>query len=377
MKRVLYITDSLKQRFGVTSVIMNYITHFDFTNMRIDVLAYEDSETEIVDKINALGCKVFFMPTLGLKSILSYRQFITEFFEVHRDEYDIVHSHFNQIDGIVFPIAKKYGAKACISHSHNTKWSESSIKAVRNKIMCLPQKYVATHWFACSKLAGEFMFGKAFNTSPKAWVLKNAIDCTQFHYNTDVRDQMRNKLGVSNKTVLGFVGSFKKQKNPSFVLDVYSDLIKQDPSTKGKYCLFMVGAGPIEDEVHQKVNDLGLNQNDVKFLGRRSDVSDLLQAFDILLLPSLYEGLPVTLIEAQITGIKSIVSDTITREVTITPNIEYLPITQGTGIWCEAIRKTSIDQRESKVKDAIAAGYEINNAAKVLENYYLNILRKQ
>lgn len=374
MKRILYITDSLKQRFGVTSVIMNYLSNFDFTHVQIDVMAYNDSEHEIVKRIEELGGNVYFMPTLGLKTLLSFKHFIESFFKENKDIYGIVHSHFNQIDGIVFPIAKKYGANYCISHSHNTKWSENRFKAIRNKILCLPQKRVATHWFACSKVAGVFMFGNRFNTNPNAKIIKNAIDCTLFDYNLNRRNSLRSKHNINEKIVLGFVGSLKKQKNPCFVLDLFADLIRRDKNNKEKYCLMIVGTGPIENEVKQKYNELNLKDSDVRFLGRRTDVADLLQAFDILLLPSLYEGLPVTLVEAQITGIQCIVADTITKEVSITPNITYLPITEGTEIWCKSILNVETGKRSSQLKEVIKSGYEIKTAARELEKYYLRLL---
>lgn len=372
MKRVLYIADTLKQRSGVTAVITNYISNIYDDSIAVDVIAYEDSETEIVEKLRNCGSRVYYMPSISLTGIFKFCGFFNNFFSSHKGEYGIVHSHFNQIDAIVFPIAQKYGVSHCISHSHNMKWSEYKLRAIRNWLMCLPQKQVATQWVACSVAAGVFMFGKEFENSSKARVIKNAIDCTRFDFNPDIRISLRSRYALQNKTVIGFVGSLKPQKNVSFLLDVFAELIKCT-ANRDKYVLIIVGTGPLEEELKQKAKILKLERN-VNFMGRRSDVSDLMQMFDILTFPSLYEGLGLALIEAQVSGVKCIASDTIPAEAKITDNVKFLPIDRGPEIWCKEICSTSIANRKSMVPEANGTGYEIKSAARELVSYYKKLM---
>ncbi|HEY9542914.1 glycosyltransferase family 1 protein [Prevotella sp.] len=331
MIHVLYLLDSLKQRFGVTAVAMNYFRNIDPTKVQIDVVCFSDSEETIVNEIIAKGSKVFFMPKLGMRSIFDFKDFYVKLFT--ENKYDVVHSHFNQIDAIVFPIAKKYGVKHCISHSHNTKFSDYKLRAIRNWAMCLPLKRLADTWAACSVLAGEFLYGKNFSRSPKSLVINNAIDCDKFAYNKDVREQLRAELGVKDEILLGNVGSLKIQKNHIFLLDIFHHLINKD--RKHIYKLLIVGDGPLNEELKSKCIQLGIDRH-VIWTGARKDVHRLLQAMDIFLLPSLYEGLPVIGIEAQASGVPCLFSDTITKEVDVC-NVTFLPINGNLDLWSNSI----------------------------------------
>ena len=214
--KILYIVDSLKQRFGVTSVVMNYFRNIDKKYLQIDFLVFNDSEREIIDEIRNAGSDVFFMPKPCVKNIPYIIKFYKTFFEIHND-YKIVHSHINQIDSVIFPIAKKYGVKHCISHSHNTKYSDYMLRAIRNWIMCLPLKKAADTWAACGVKAGEFLFGKNFMKSPKHLVINNAIDIDRFRYNAEtrawfyirIRNRQCRKLKTAKKSEISVVSFCK------------------------------------------------------------------------------------------------------------------------------------------------------------------------
>ena len=366
MVKVLYITDSLKKRFGVTSVITNYIGHIKDSRVHIDVLAYDDSENGVINELKTYGADVYLMPKLSFKTIFKFIEFIKSFFKHHK--YQIIHSHFNQIDCIVFPIAKKYGVKHCISHSHNTRYSDYFLRGIRNEIMCIPLPRLADTWAACSNLAGEFLYGEEFNKSQKKLVINNAIDTSLYKLNSSIRKEKRNELGIDDdEIVIGNVGSLKLQKNQGFLINVMNSLLQ---SNIQKYKLVIVGDGELKDSLMQQAKNLNLEEK-IIFTGSRSDVNCLMQAFDIFALPSLYEGLPVTGIEAQASGLPCLLSDKITKEVNIL-NTKYLPI-DNVDEWVEEILLTKCDNRFDCSKEIINAGFDITTEAQKLAEFYIRI----
>ena len=365
MTNVLFILDTLRQRFGVTSVAMNYFRNIN-DNVHIDFLCLPDSEDVIVNEILDSGSKVYYMPRLTLSNFVKFRKFFIDFFSMHH-EYSIVHSHFNQIDSIVFPIAKKYGQCICVSHSHSTAFSTNRIKAIRNRLMCVSINKHADVWAACSVKAGNFLYGKGFEDSPKALVVYNGIDVMKFKFNKEVRDSVRKELGLKNEIVIGHVGSFNIIKNHTFIIEMFSKLIKRND-----YKLVLVGGGELQSEIRQKVDYLGLSDK-VIFTGVRKDVNRLFQAMDIFILPSHNEGLPVVGIEAQTSGLPCLFSDTITREVGIC-NSQFLSI-ENSSIWVDKIEELVGFRRLDCSKIIEENGYTMTKCADKLSNFYTSIVR--
>lgn len=366
MVHVLYVLDSLKQRFGVTAVAMNYFRNIDRNLVQVDFLCYSDSETGIVDEIKEKGGKVFFMPYLSMKNLFAFRRFLHDFFCQHSD-YQIVHSHFNQLDAIIFPIAKKHGITCCISHSHNTKYSDFRIRAFRNWLMCIPLKSMADVWGACSEKAGRFLYGKDFDNSKKKLVINNAVDVGKYAYDPTVRTEVRKELGINHEVVLGNVGSLKLQKNQEFLIHLMAELQKR--SEDNQYKLVIVGDGDLKEYLTSLAQELGV-ANKVTFTGSRKDVERLLQAFDIFLLPSLYEGLPVIGIEAQTAGLPCLFSSEITREVDIC-NVKFLSINNNYNEWVNEIDKLLTFNRQDVSVKVKESGFDINHEAGRLAKFYI------
>lgn len=365
MVRVLYVTDSLKQRYGVTSVIMNYMSHFDFSKIQVDLLAFSDSEEAVIDRAKSFGAEVFFMPRLSLTNIIEFKSFINKFFIYNK--YDIVHSHFNQIDSIVFPIARKNGVMKCISHSHSTKLSTNRIKAIRNRIMCFNIYDNADVCAACSIVAGEVLFGKRYKDSNKKYLVNNAIECAKFAYKPDVRQRVRNYFGFNNEVVIGHVGSLKTEKNHKFLINFFAKLIDSSPQSDFK--LMIVGDGELRGKLENQVKELGIEKK-VIFTGLRKDVNELLQAMDIFVLPSLFEGLPVIGIEAQTSGLPCFLSSVITKEVDI-QNVKFLDLNEQ--LWIDAVLECSRANITKRVSNEVLIrnrGYDINVEAKALIEFY-------
>lgn len=362
--KVLYITDTMKQRFGVTSVIMNFLSHWPESNVSIDIIAYENSESEMVEKAKEYGAKVFFMPYLLPKNIRSFIKFYHSFFA--ENHYDIVHSHFNQIDALVFPIARKYGVKKCISHSHNTKLSDYKLKAIRNRLMCLNITYNADYLAACSEMAGRALFGRSFSHRKNTLIIHNGIDCEKYLFSNENRRKIRSEFGIESDAVLiGHVGSFKPQKNQIFLVRVFSELFMKNT----KYRLVLVGEGQTMNMVKEECYKLGI-ENNVIFTGARSDVDKILSALDIYILPSVYEGLGISAIEAQANGIPCVFSTAVPKEADLT-GVLYLDLNEQSNVWANSIIKMDYSRHPEWNEMIKRKGFDITTEALKLSDFYI------
>lgn len=374
MVKVLYVADMLHTKSGITAVMMNYYRHFDKSKVRIDFLLPENSsEQRLMDEVEACGSNVYYMPVLGasFEKIRRFKAFIAAFFETHND-YVAVHSHFMQLNALIFPVAKKYGIGCCISHSHLTKYSENKLHSIRNWLMCLPNNRVSDIWAACGVKAGEFLYGRRFLSYPKHMIVRNAIELDRFSFDGETRQAVRGELGIGDsEIVLGTVGRLQTQKNQEFLLDVMKGLVNKGSRN---YRLVIVGEGPLEASLKERSKILNLD-NYVVFTGRRTDAYRLYQAFDVFLLPSIYEGLPVVGVEAQTSGLPCIFSTGITNEIGLTRSV-FLPIDEGATPWVDAIEFLDIGgafDRSAAIETVRSAGFDINVEAKRLENFYVNI----
>ncbi len=367
MMNVLYITDTLKQRFGVTSVIMNYLEQFRQTDIHIDLLVYPDSEPEMIQRAKELGAQVFFMPKLSIKNLLKYLKFIKNFFQTH--PYDIVHSHFNQVDMLIFPVARKHGVKICISHSHNTKLSDNCLKAVRNRLLCWNIAGNGDILAACSEKAGLALYGNSFTKSNKKLLIHNGVNINKFSFNPLYRDEIRQAFGITpDDILLGHIGSFKIQKNQTYLIQIFSQLCH----ISSRYKLLLVGDGETRTEVQSQANRAGISDK-VIFAGVRTDIPKILSAIDLFLLPSLYEGLPVIGIEAQAAGLECLFADTITREVNLT-NVKFLALDPDPQNWVNAIIKSEVRHHAEYAQQLIERGYSIEQESQKLKELYQKLV---
>lgn len=275
---------------GVEAVVMNYYRHLDHNKIQFDFICDDDSTNIPYDEIEKLGGKVILIPPY--QKVFKYQK---ELRRVLRDgKYKIVHSHINTLS--VFPLyaAKKVGVPVRIAHSHSTtnkkEWKKNLLKQV---LRPFSKKY-ATNYMCCSELAGRWLFGDKAYDEGKVYLLNNAIDLDKFKYDKKIRDKKRKELGIKEDTiVIGHIGRFVAQKNHTFLIDIFNQFHKKEKNS----ILLLAGQGPLQEEIKNKVRELGLNDS-VRFLGQRNDANELYQVFDVFLLPSLYEGLPVVGVEA-------------------------------------------------------------------------------
>ena len=324
-------------------MIMNYYRHIDRTKIQFDFLTHRDGKKDYDDEIQKLGGKIYHLPPLNPLDKKGYLKKLDDFFREH-PEYKIVHSHLDCMSTYPLRAAKKYGVPVRIAHSHNTSQERNLKYLVKLYSRSLIPKY-ATDFFACGEEAGKWMF-----KNRPFIVMRNAIDAEKFVYNLEVAQQKKEELGIEDKFVLGHIGRFNLQKNHEFLVDIFNEVCKQNENT----VLLLIGTGELEEKIHEKVRNLGLNEK-VMFLGVREDIPELMQAMDVFVFPSLFEGLPVTLIEAQAAGLPCVVSGTITKEIDIAENIAFITLEKSTKEWAGKIlkdrylRKNELDTiRENK-----------------------------
>lgn len=363
--RVLHCVAGLAHG-GYESLIMNLYRCIDRDAVQFDFISSFPGVYE--SEIEALGGVIHRIPFITQKGPFVYTHALDRVL-TESPRYPIVHSHMDKFSGLVMREAKKAGIPVRIAHSHNTQneggFAFQVVKDYYGK-MVLPN---ATHLFACSKAAADWMFGPE---SARAHIVLNGIDPERFAVSEVARASVREEFGLSDEClVFGHVGRFTPQKNHDRILDIFSVLHKKAPNS----ALLLAGTGPLLDEMRQKAARLGL-ADCVHFLGSREDVPRLLQGMDGFLFPSLHEGLPVTLIEAQASGLPVIAASTITSEVCVTPLVRQLSLEEPSEHWANTALEQAVQNRPVRTSpraQIAAAGYDIRQTADWLTNFYLGL----
>lgn len=327
--RVLHFVSTLSHGSGVMSVIMNYYRHIDRKKVQFDFLHFAACEDSYADEIRSLGGKVYCVEKPG-SSFRSVKQ-LDLFFRGHAREYTWLHNHEVYLTFLLRPISKRYGLEKFIVHCHATKYSDKALNAVRNRVLCLPIRFMKVERFACSEAAGRFLYGEKMMKAGKVFIMHNAIDCEKFRFRPEVRERLRKEMGLEGKFVIGHVGRFERQKNHKFLIEVFAEVKKQMPES----ILLLVGQGSLESKIRSMVVEEKVEKN-VFYLGQRDDVADLLQTIDLFLLPSRFEGLGIVLFEAQTSGIHCIVSTYVPKESSL-GNVMYLPLKNAMFFWVNGV----------------------------------------
>lgn len=369
--RVLQVI-GIMNRGGAETMIMNLYRNIDRTKVQFDFVVHTNEMGMFDNEIEELGGKIYHCPRYVIKNHLFYKNWWNNFLKEHSSEYIAVHGHIGSTASIYLSIAKKYGLYT-IAHSHSA-GKVISVKDVIYKIISYRTRNIADYFFGCSELAGVKRYGKKVVNNSKIFsVLNNAIDVNKYVFSNGIRSKIRKELSIDeNQLVIGHIGRFDKAKNQSYLVNVFEELHNADKNTK----LVLVGSGENVESIKMQIKELNL-ENSIILTGVRSDVYDLLQAFDVFVFPSIYEGLPVTVIEAQASGLKCLLSDTITKEVDITGLVEYMSLNNSAEEWAEKILSIIPYDRVNTSDKIISAGYDINTTAKQLTEFYLNIQEKK
>jgi len=360
--RVLQVF-TIMNRGGAETMVMNYYRNIDRTKVQLDFLVHRQERGMYENEIEALGGRIFRISPVHPKYFISYQKEISKFLGDHK-EYKIIHGNFSELGYFLYKEAKKQGVPIIICHAHNSKMSLDLKAPFRFYWKHACRKYI-THMFSCSKPASKWLFG-AKNES-KAILMNNAIDVNKFSFNNRKSENMKKKLGLVGKFIIGHVGRFNVQKNHDFLINIFHAIKNKCDSAT----LILVGQGELEEKIVQKVKKMGL-EDSVLFLGSRADVNEVMQAFDVFLFPSLFEGLPVTMVEAQAAGLKCIISDTIPAEVEITNLVKFISLAKPATYWADEILIYKDHyKRKDRYAEIVNSGYDIKENAKWLEEFYL------
>lgn len=352
---------------GVEAVVMNYYRHIDKNKIQFDFIIDEDSNGIPKEEIESMGGKVILIPPY--QKVIKYHK---ELKRVLKDgKYRIVHSHINTLSVFSLYAAKCAGIPIRIAHSHSTTNKLEKKKNLMKQVLRHFSRMFATDYFACSELAGKWLFGNKALTNGKICVLNNAIEVESYIYNEELRRKKRKELNIQdNQIVIGHIGRFVKQKNHSFLIDIFNEIHKKNE----QMVLVLVGQGPLEQEIKDKVKVLGLEEC-VKFLGQRDDVNELYQAIDIIAFPSLYEGLGMVLIEAQASGIYCIASTHVPDNAKISNQLDFISLNEPEQWINTILNKQNQMNRINLIEEVRKCGYDIKIETKKLEKIYCGVDR--
>lgn len=369
--KVLHMTPP-QIKNGIYKYIFNNMKYFDFDKFQFDFLTQNKEELMKTEEYRKYHFGIRSFTTTQRDNREKFKQ---EIYDILSDGYDVIHLHTSSWRGfLIEEIAMELGIPKVIVHSHSTGVdfkNEEERKAVREtheKFKAEFGKQHATHFCACSMEAAKWLYNDSINEKDII-ILNNGIDSERFSFNKIKRDELRKKYDLEDKIVVGNVGRFCFQKNPLFLIDSFA----KAKNKNSKLFLVMIGEGDLKEEIEKLIEEKKM-ESDVLLLDWQENIQDYLQMFDVFCIPSNFEGLPITVIEAQAAGLRCLVSDTITGECKITDLVDFLPL--ESLVWCNAINQCSNAYMRKNMSDIIKEkGFDSRIEAKKLEDIYLDIRR--
>jgi len=362
--RVLIINTVPTEKNGITKVIFNLMNAIDWQNVIFDLVSINSPRFEYMKDIEKQGGEIYIFER-GIKHLIKYIWRLIRLIKIKK--YDIVHAHGNSSTlALEMCSAKLAGCKVRIAHSHNTTCKYKILHIILKQLLIA----TCTDRFACGIDAGKWLYNSHYFT-----VIKNGIDTNKYYFNSINRNLIRDKYGISNNDeLIGHIGNFIEVKNHAFLIEIFNRIVKE----KVSYKLMLVGDGPLLPKIKKKVIDLNLHDL-VIFIGATDEVHKFLSAFDIIIMPSFYEGIPLSLIEGQANGLVCLASDKISKEVDITGNVIFISL-NDTNMWIKKVNEirspiNRINASEIAKKKIEDTGYNIKQEAKKVSNYYNEVNR--
>lgn len=355
MIRVLHIFHEMANG-GIEHFVMDYYRHIDRTRVQFDFLVSVEAEGYFDQEIRSMGGAIYHAYPLKKNPVRNYFDIARI---VQENHYDIVHRHTGSAFGYFdLRAARHGGAKHLILHSHNNQAGNQPLHVLSNVFLKIPCERLA-----CSQEAGEWLFGARQDFK----IINNAIDCDKFQFENATRNRVRKELQLEDKFVIGHVGRFEDQKNHFRMLKIFKAVLGKYPNS----VLILIGIGSLQKQCIDLASNLDIS-NHILFLGSRTDVPELMQAFDLFLLPSIYEGFPFVLVEAQASGLTSVASTNVPTECNVTGNVHFIDLERTDSEWAEYILKCRNSKRDrSKYAGVMKElGYDINQNARTLCAYY-------
>ncbi len=362
VKRIL-IGGFTTETGGMESYIMNLYGHINRDMLQFDFVNNLNGDIAFADKIKKMGGRIFNVPMIRNGAAEHYKA-MNDLFKNNKYEALYYQANRKLKNADIFKYAKKYNVPYRILHSHNTReLDESKLNKIRVKLTEAQLKNYITDRFACSREAGEWMFPGA----EEVVVVNNGVDSKVFDYDKTVRESLRRDKFDEDTKVYGTVGRICEEKNSLFLVDIFAEIHKRNKNT----VFWHIGGGGLEPELRERIKTYGLEDSYI-LLGRIDNVYDYLNAIDLLLLPSIHEGFPITLVEAQCSGLKCLISDNITKSVDITGNVEFKSLNNSAEEWATEAEILSDYERKSCKDIIVSKGYDEQSITDWFSDYILS-----
>lgn len=372
MERILHVVKAMNPG-GVENMLMNLYRVLDKESFQFDFLINEKESNYFAPEIKNLGGRIYQVPLFTGTNLLTYSKHVKALLKEH-PEWKIVHGHLGSAAPVYLNIANQLG-RTTIAHSHSSFGTPSLSTFFENALfegLTFPTRYIADYFLACSKKAGRDRFGKKIVSGDRFNILNNSIDLKRFSNSDLEKERARKQLGLEGKFVIGSVGRLAKEKNQSFLISLFLNLKKQVPNV----ALVLVGDGPEKKILQDEAERLGLKK-DVYFMGNVAYPETISKAFDVFVMPSYYEGLPMALVEAQALGIPCVISDGIPPEAILTENVSQFSLDSPNEQWMNALLryKGGIGNFQADNEAVRKHGYDVFETGKWLEKYYFKLIK--
>ena len=350
-------------RGGSQTYAMNVLRSIDRAKFQIDFVFSVDKDNSYKEEILSLGSKIHFIPEF---KIFNYCTYSSKWYNLLREnKYDIVHGHVSSSAVIYLKIAKKCGCKTIV-HSHSAGYRGNACLRAIKYIFTKGAKWYADYWFACSDKAARRLFGINYSEDSRYHLIPNAIDVKRFRFDEEIRTRIRSLHNITNDTlVCGHVGSFSTPKNHKYLLGIFKKVLLVNPNS----LLMLVGDGYLRNSIVAQAKELNIFDK-ILFIGNVGNANEYMMAMDVMIFPSLFEGFPVTVLEAQATGLYSLISDSITTEVDLTNTIKRLSINDDCDIWVKNIQETPLNERDKYNRIISESKYSMGNSIESLCDLY-------
>ena len=317
-------------RSGAQTYAVNVLRSIDRNKFQVDFLFSVDKGNSYKEEIKTLGSNIFYIPQF---KVINYFNYISAWHSfLKSNKYDIVHGHVSSSASIYLKIAKQHGCKT-IAHSHSTGFRGGFFERIVKRIFTLGAKWYADYWFACSEKAAKRLFGKRFKNNPRFYLMPNSIDANRFLFNYNIREEIRKKYGIEKESLLcGHVGSFSAPKNHKFLLNIFKIVLENKKDSK----LVLVGDGYLRKEIERYATELGVFDS-IIFTGNVGNANEYMMAMDTMIFPSVFEGFGIAILEAQATGLYTLMSNAIPDDVVLTDIVKILPLSAGALKWRNSI----------------------------------------
>lgn len=349
---------------GAQMFVLNLLRNLDLNRFQVDfAVNFKEKNGGIGDEVQKLGCNIYYLPYFKVYNYLevvnAWRQFL------HNHRYDIVHGHSTNSAAVYLKVAKEMGC-ATIAHCHSAGFRGNYIERLMKVVFTRRIGEVADYWFACSGKAAEHLYGKKYREYKNYFDIPNAINAENYLYNETIAKKIRKEIGVKDDELLcGHVGTFSSPKNHMFLLTIFEDVLKLRPNAKLVCC----GTGELLNSVLEKTKELGI-QNRIIFPGVVKNCNEYMMAMDVFIFPSLFEGFPVSVIEAEATGLPVVMSNVITKEVDITDCIYRHSLHESSSEWAKTICGISSTDRKVYNKAVANSKYNMQTSVKMIQSLY-------